>query len=55
MDGYGFWSASARFDSIYVTESAGDRLGSLFFTGRSSVVYETRSEDVLDMYNVRHQ
>ena len=54
MDGDGFWSASMRSSAACVTTSARQRLGNFFCAGKSSVVYETQSDAVLGIYNVRH-
>ena len=55
LDGDGFWRASVRSAYAHVTASAGDRLGNVFLTGKSYVVPENRSDDVLSMYDVIHQ
>ena len=44
-----------RSTAACVTASDGERLGDFFFTGKSFVVSETHFDDVLGMYNVRHQ
>ena len=49
MDGVGFCSASVGSEAALVTASAGDRLGKLFWAGNSSVVLDTRSDDVFGM------
>ena len=55
LDGDGFWRASVRSAYAHVTASAGDRLGNVFLTGKSYVVPENCSDDVLGMYDVIHQ
>ena len=55
LDGDGFWGDSVRSAYVHVTASAGDRLGNVFCTGKSYVVPENSSDDVLSMYNVIHQ
>ena len=47
--GAGFWSASAISTDACVTKYAWDRLGNLFYTGKSSVMFDTRSDYVLGM------
>ena len=49
MDGVGFWRTSIRSAAALVTESAGERLGNFFWTGKSSVVLDTCSNAVLGM------
>ena len=55
LDGDGLWRVSVRSDFAHVTASAGDRLGSVFCTGKSYLVPENCSDDVLGMYDVIHQ
>ena len=55
LDGDGLWRASARSAAVFVTVSAGEIVVNFFYTGKSSVVLETRSNAILVMYNVRHQ
>ena len=50
LDGDGFLSVSVRSYAACVTASAGKRLGNFFWTGKSSVMLENRSGDILGMY-----
>ena len=45
LDRDGLLSASVRSANECVTESTGDRLGNLFWTGKSYVLYGISSED----------
>ena len=49
MDGAGLRRASVRSAAALVTASDGERLGYFFWTGKSSVVTDTCSDDVLGM------
>ena len=52
LDGDGFWRTSLRSAYAHVTVSAGDRLGNVFCTGKSYLVPDNCSDDVLGMYYV---
>ena len=49
LDGVGFCKASVRSAAAIVTVSAVKRLGDFFWTGKSSVLLDTRSDDLLGM------
>ena len=53
MDGSGFWRASMRSSSMYVTTYAGYILGNLFCIWIFFLL-ETRYDAILVMYNVIH-
>ena len=49
LDDVGFCRASGKSYSALLTASTGERLGKFLWTGKSSVVSDTRSDDVLSM------
>ena len=55
LDGDGFCRASVRSDYAHVTAASRDMLRNVLCTGKSYVVPENRSGDVLGMYDVIHQ
>ena len=54
MDGAGLWRAYARSAAACVTTSDEERIMDFFCIGNSSIVPDTRSDDVLGMYDVSH-
>ena len=54
MYGVGFFRASVSPDDVIVTASVGERIRNFFWTGKSSVVSDKRSDAVLGMHDVRH-
>ena len=54
LDGARFCRDSVRSSATFVTTSAGERIGNYFCNGSISVLSETRSYDVLSIYNLRH-
>ena len=54
MYGVGLFRASVSPDDALVTPSVGKRMRNFFWTGKSSVVSDKRSDAILGMYDVRH-